>query len=217
MFVKMKNFLKRLNENGYAGLVETLVGSVMVLLTMGATAIAINAGLQSTVEARSNSQAVTLIEKQFIKAKNMPYKTLSIKTTGDDNTNTQDPAGADTVGCRYYSSEFESETHITSTNGLDYCQVISRDNGVGSKFNVETHVTEITSTDVLKDLDGVYYNFDAGNFTAKRVTVIVSWFSGEFDVNKLPIMRSAQSEIVLTPGLGDCVPSGIATSNMECG
>lgn len=217
MLSKMKSFLKKINEDGYAGLVETLVGSVMVLLVMGATALAINTGLQSSLQAKGTTKAVNLIEKQFIKAKNIPYSTLGIKTSGEDNANVQNPDNKDTVGCSNYSSEFEGEVHVTKDNGLDYCQVISSETGVGTKYNVETHVTEVTSEDIMKDLDTTFYDFDASTFTAKRVTVKVSWFSGNFTANDLPIMESAQSEIVITPGLGDCVPSDKATVAMECG
>lgn len=214
----MISFIKKLNENGYAGLVETLVGSVITLIVMAGTATAITTGLQATIKAQGHTKAVALIEKQFIKAKNLPYKGLGINIIGDENTNTQDLPGKDTVGCSQFSTDFENEKHVPIPNStLDYCQIISSDSGVGTSYNVETHVTEIKGDSILKDLDSVFYDFDTGNFTAKRVTVIVSWFSGEFDVNKMPIMKTAQSEIVITPGLGDCVPADKATSSMECG
>lgn len=216
MFYKMKKFLKNLNENGYAGLVETLVGSVMVLLVMGATAMAINTGLQATLEAKNNTKAVGYIEKQFIIAKNLPYKSLGINTTGEDNKNVQNVSTRDMVGCSNYSAEFENELHVLNPTGLDYCQIVANENGEGTKFNVETHVTSVKGDDVEKDFDGLLYDFNSGNFTAKRVTVIVSWFDGKFDTNKLPIMNKVQSEIVITPGLGDCVPSELATTTMGC-
>lgn len=216
MFKKMKKFFTNLNENGYAGLVETLVGSVIVLLVMGATAMAINTGLQATLEAKNSSKAVSYIEKQFILAKNMPYKSLGINTTGEDNKNIVNPISKDMVGCSNYSSEFENELHVLNPTGLNYCEIIANENGEGVKFNVETHVTSVTGDDIINDFDGLFYDFDPGNFTAKRVTVIVTWFDGKFDANKLPVLNKVQSELVVTPGLGDCVPSELATASMGC-
>ena len=217
MLLKMKSFRKALNENGYAGLVETLVGSVIVLIAMGATAIAINAGLQATLQAKHTTKATNIVEQVFTDAKGMPYSTLSINTIGNANHNVQDVNLKDMTGCTTYSTQFENEDHIVSEKGIDYCKVIDSDNGEGVKFNVETHVTKITSNDIIKDLDGVFYDFDTSHFHAKRVSVKVSWFDGEFDANKIPIMRTVQSEIVITPGLGDCIPSTLSTNSTECG
>ena len=213
----MKSFRKALNENGYAGLVETLVGSVIVLLAMGATAIAINSGLQATLQAKHFTKATNLIEQTFTQAKSMPYADLSINTIGNDNKNVQNPTMSDTTGCNNYALQFENEDHIVSDKGIDYCRVIASDNGEGVKFNIETHVTKMSSADVLKDLDGVFYDFNTSYFHAKRVSVTVSWFDGEFDANKRPIMRTTQSEIVITPGLGACIPSTLSNSTTGCG
>ena len=201
-------------ENAYSGIIEALVGSVITLIAMAGTGLAINGSIQMSMSAQNYSKAATYIQEVFAIAKNTNYPSLAVSTdasTSSENGNVINISSADVTGCSTYSTTFENELHYNLTAGMPYCQIKAPITGVGTSFNVETHITKVSLSDLSSDITS-NTGFSSGNLYAKRVSVTVSWWEGKFDANKLPVMRSAQSEMLITPTIGFCPPaaSGIA-------
>jgi hypothetical protein len=205
MSVMNKFFGIRTREDGYGGIVESLVGSVITFIAMAGTALAINGSLQTSLSAQNYTKAATYIQEVFAIARNTEYNQLGISIEGGDNTETIDINNKDIVGCNPYLQTFENEFHNEQLGGLNYCQ-IKEPSGKGINFNVETHVTNVGTEQLNSDFRG-QFGFNSGTVYAKRVTVIVTWFEGDRTVNDLPILRSAESEILITPSMGFCPPS----------
>jgi hypothetical protein len=206
----MNKIRKLINkENAYSGIIESLVGSIITLIAMAGTGLAINGSIQMSMSAQNYTKAAGYIQEVLAIAKNTNYPSLGVSTdvsTSTDNTNTINVANSDVTGCNTYATTFENETHYVLTAGLPYCQIKTPISGVGTSFNVETHVTTVSLSDITNDIT-TNTGFNSGNLYAKRVTVIVTWWEGKFDSNKLAVMRSAQSEMLITPTIGFCPPS----------
>lgn len=206
----MKSFYTKLRqEEGYGGIVEALVGSVITFIAMSATALAINGSLQTTLSAQNYSKAASYIQEVFSVAKNTEYNKLGINLESEQSGNIVDIQAKDIQGCNPYLTTFEAEYHNEKSGSqLPYCQIKSptSENGGGISFNVETHITNVGLTEINNDFRN-QFGFNGSSVYAKRVTVIVSWWEGDRDVNKLPILKSAESEILITPSLGFCPPS----------
>lgn len=204
--------LKKLfsNEKGFSSLIETLVGSIIMVIAITGAGLVINDNMQVKLEAMNQNKAATLIDNVFTKAKGMPYGELSVYNTMIPARDTFSYKGCDNS----LSTSFEGESEITSTSesyGLPFCVKEQQVNGKGIGFNIETHVTNVGLSGLNNDL----LNMNAINingFHGKRITVIVSWYDGEKDSNDLPVMRYSQAEITLTPNLGDCVPYAASSS-----
>ncbi len=200
---KLLSFFRR--EQGYAGIVESLVGSIITLIAMLGTAIAINGSLQTTLTAQNYTKAASYIQEVVATAKNTDYNKLAVGLEGGENGNTFNLNNKDITGCSPYLQTFEDEYHYENLAGLPYCQIKSPTVGQGINFNVETHVTKVGAAEMSADfLNESSYG---GTLYAKRVTVIVTWWEGDRDANKIPIMLTAQSEILITPSLGFCPPA----------
>ena len=201
-----KIFNSRTREDGYGGIIESLVGSVITFIAMAGTALAINGSLQTSLSAQNYTKAATYIQEVFAIARNVDYNQLGINITGNDNLETIDLNNKDIVGCNPYLQTFENEFHNEESGGMDYCQIKEPSSGIGINFNIETHITNVGTDELSNDFRG-QFGFSNGTVYAKRVTVIVTWYEGDKDVNDLPIMRSAESEILITPSMGFCPPS----------
>lgn len=200
---KFLNLFRR--EQGYAGIVESLVGSIITLIAMMGTALAINHSLQTTLSAQNYTKAASYIQEVFATAKNTNYNALGISLEGGENNNTYNINNKDISGCSSYLQTFENEYHDENLAGLPYCQIKAPAVGQGINFNVETHVTKVGAAELSNDfLNQFSYS---NTLYAKRVTVIVTWWEGDRDANKLPILREAQAEILITPSLGFCPPA----------
>lgn len=201
-----KIFKLKSNEHGFTGLVETLVGSVIMFISLTATALVITQGLQTNIIANNHSRAVVILDTAMLKAKNVPYANLGVKITGGENSNVINPAGKDVTGCPPFETTFEGEPVVESTRGVDYCQVKTNADNGGTKFNVQTVVTEVNLAGAENDQQDSNTS-EVSTFQAKRVSVIVSWYDNKKDAAKNPIMRQVQSEITITPKIGDCIPA----------
>lgn len=206
MSVMKKIFSIQPREDGYGGIVESLVGSVITFIAMAATALAINGSLQTSLSSQNFTKAAAYIQEVFSIAKNTDYNKLGIVITGNDNTNTINVNNKDITGCTAYGITFEEEFHNEKSNGLPYCQIKTQQGGVGINFNVETHITNVGLTEINNDLRG-QTGLNSGIMYAKRVTVIVTWYEGDRTVNDTPIMRRAEAEMLITPPMGFCPPS----------
>lgn len=192
------------NEDGFGSLIETLVGSIIMVIGITGAGLVINNALQVNLQSLNQNKAATIINDVFNDAKGLEYSQLAVY-------NTNFPARDDfsIVGCEnVLNGSFENETEITTTSesiGLPFCVKEKQPNGKGISFNVETHVTNVGINGINNDLNGLN-SLSINGFYGKRVTVIVTWYEGEKDSNELPVMVSAQSEMTFAPSLGDCVP-----------
>lgn len=207
----MKKIFKRFqHEDGYAGIIETLVGSVIMLIALTGTALVINQGLQTNLVANNYSRAITFMDTAMLQAKTTPYANLAIKTSGGENQNFINPAAKDVTGCKPLTDPFEGEPVIEASNGLEYCE-IKQTLTSGTKFNVQTIVTEVNLDGNQQDKQALNTN-NVSDFEAKRITVVVTWYDGKEEANGIPVMNQVQSEMTITPKIGDCIPVSLGGS-----
>lgn len=176
-----------------------------MFLALTGTALVINKGLQTNLVANNYSRAITFMDTAMLQAKTTPYANLGVKVVGGENSNVINANSKDVTGCQPFTTPFEGETVVESDRGIDYCQIKQTLNSGGTKFNVQTMVTDVTLSDSAKDKQTT--NMTAlSSFEAKRITVVVTWYDGSENKTGTPIINQVQSEMTVTPKIGDCIP-----------
>jgi len=211
MLEKLKG--KKINESGYASIVETLVASIVLVISVTAAGLIINSGLKISLEAKNTTTAIGHIQDTISQIKATPYSELGLQTTGGNNDNTLNLTTNDTAGCDSLTATFQGVSQILNANGVPYCQVISPPGGEGIPFNIQTHITAHTQSAESALTTETLTN--VSNFNAKKATIIASWFEGDLDTNGLPVMKTVQNEIILSPKTDICVPT-VAGVGGEC-
>lgn len=211
--MKILKVFKKNTENGYASIVETLIASIILVISVTSAGVIINSGLKIKLEADSTTKALEYTQQIITQIKTTPYSDLGIITTGGDNTNVINFSNNDTEGCTPVAATFGGQSEILSTNGLPYCQVFTPSSNAGLTFSAETHVTEYSKTlEASKTPSDISSSED---FNAKKATIIVRWFEGDLDSNGDPIMKSVRNELILTPTLDSCIPT-VNNEGGEC-
>lgn len=202
---KVEYFKKlKKEESGLVSILETLIASIVVVISITAAGLIINAGLKIASNAQNTTQAVNFSEQVYLKASQIPYHKLSTVSPGA-NVNTVDLTIGKTDGCKTLENNFAGEPMITTLTdlGLTYCEIKTRGGAGGTEFNIQTHVTRYSkaneSSKTVSDLT------TAIGFEAKIVHVEVSWFEGELDELGRPILRTVKSSKVFTPTASDCI------------
>jgi hypothetical protein len=205
----------RKEESGLVSILETLVASIVVVISITAAGLIINAGLKIASNAQNTTQAVAYSEQVYLKAATMPYHKLSTITPGA-NVNTVDLTIGKTDGCKTLENNFAGEPMITTLTdtGLTYCEVKTRGGNSGTEFNIQTNVTRYSKANeaskTVSDLT------TASGFEAKLISVEVSWFEGELDELGRPILRTVKSSRIFTPNASECIKpleGGVACLN----
>lgn len=203
---------KKIKENGYASIVETLVSSVILVIAVTAAGVIINSGLRISLQANNTTKALEHAQDTLTVINATPYQNLGLITSGGDNQNTVNLSTVDTDGCSPFSATFESATQITNASGVPYCQIIYPPVGDGITYNIETHITEydITTeeTKTESDLENI------SPIEAKKITIIVSWFEGEIDELGAAQMKNVRTETILTPTIDTCVPDATGSGTV---
>jgi hypothetical protein len=197
------------SESGLVSILETLIASIIVVISITAAGLIINAGLKISSHAQNTIQAVTYADQVYLKAAALPYHKLSLQPIGV-GANLLNLSEGKTTGCNILGANFNGEQVLLSDgeHGLTYCEVKTRNNAIGTEFNVQTHVTKYsTSSEILNNNSADLLS--VAGFEAKIVTVQVSWFEGELDEFGNPILKTIKSSKVFTPKTSECIKNDL--------
>ena len=206
VYILLTMLKEKPNEKGFVSILETLIASIIVVISITAAGFIINSGLKISSQAQNTAYASSLAEQTFLKASALPYRQLATVSAGLGN-NVIDLQNNKTDGCSPINSIFSGETVIVSNNGigLPYCEVKTRNNLGGIEFNIQTYVTEYPQT-AENNKNNV--SFTATTFLeAKIVHVQISWFEGDLDGNNIPILKTLKAEKIFVPTISECFPT----------
>ena len=194
---------EKTNEQGFVSILETLVASIIVVISITAAGFIINTGLKISSQAQNTAYASYLAEQTLLKTSLLPYHQLETNLTGANNTIIDLPNNK-TDGCVSINSLPSNINIIISETGtgVPYCEVKTRDNTGGIEFNIQSYVTNYT-----KETENTLNNVSLTNETvleAKIVHVQISWFEGDLDENNIPILKTLTAEKIFTPTISEC-------------
>lgn len=224
-------------EAGIA-LPEAMIAAIIIVIVLTANAFALLSAYAAFGSADNNNKAYQLINQQFSVFKQAPWAKLGTVP----QTNTNPIAGCDAYADPYNNENVAAVaaansygyTSDQSSSPLQYCQAIqypargakpvlqyavdgsklqqpeNAQAGLGITYYVTTVITNVTTGTF--DGASVSTQHDATtHYNAKRITVTVKWT--ETDSQGAAKQQQLRMSTVRTPGINECVPSGIPNAD----
>jgi Tfp pilus assembly protein PilV len=222
-------------EAGIA-LPEAMISLVIIAIVLVANALALLSAYSAFGSADNNNKAYQLINQQFAVFKQAPWAKLgTVVQTGAT-------AGCDTYASPFNNESVAAipatgaygYTSADSSSPLQYCQgyqypargakpvmrytvtggdLQQPDNaqaGLGITYYVTTVITNVSTSTFDNSTVSVQHDATT-HYNAKRITVTVKWTENDSSGNSK--QQQLRMSTVRTPGLNECVPTGVKDSS----